>query len=107
MDKADMHYENACIRLDRINKALPSGSGFDNGTSIESVTDQKIVFSTSFHHINENGFYDGWTNHRVTVSASLTFGFVINVSGKNKNEIKDYISDIFNVTLESDFNWIN
>ena len=53
------------------------------------------MFFTAFHHMNENGFYDDWTNHRVTVTASLDNQINVKVSGKNRNDIKDYIKEIF------------
>ena len=75
---------------------LPSGSGFNNGTRIDldACTESKLVFTTSFHHTDEGGSYDGWTDHKVTVLA--TFGdHLIKVTGRNRNEIKDYIADYF------------
>ena len=56
--------------------------------------------------MNDVGYYDGWTSHRVTVQASLAHGFVISVSGKNRNGIKDYISEVFDAMLASAFDWI-
>src|SRR5215469_16388627 len=52
---------------------LPSGSGFDSGTKfdLDASRADKLVFHTSFHHMNESGMYDGWTEHTVTVTPSL------------------------------------
>lgn len=79
---------------------LPSGSGFDNGTSIDwdNSTGEKLVFNTAFHHMNDGGMYDGWTEHAVTVRPSF-FGLNITVSGRNRNDIKDYIAEGFDVAL--------
>lgn len=78
-----------------VKEYMPSGSGFDNGTRLgETSTSEKLVFTTSFHHMNE-GMYDGWTEHTVTVKASLAFGFDITVSGRNRNGIKEHIADCF------------
>jgi hypothetical protein len=75
---------------------LPSGSGFDSGTKIdlEHSHGGKLVLTTSYHHMNDNGYYCGWTEHTVTVTPSFG-GFNIRVSGRNRNDIKDYISDTF------------
>src|SRR5882672_3309038 len=59
---------------------MPSGSGFDAGTilDLEKSTGEKLVFITSFHHMNEHGSYDGWTTlsrcglHFVSVSVSMS-----------------------------------
>jgi hypothetical protein len=83
---------------------MPSGGGFDSGTHFawEKSTPDKLVFETSFHHMNENGFYDGWSDHVVTVKASLAFGFTVTVSGPNRNDIKDYIAETFHFALNSE-----
>jgi hypothetical protein len=82
--------------LDMMADMLPSGSGFDSGTKIDLERSHggKLVLTTSYHHINENGYYCGWTEHTVTVTPSFG-GFNIRVSGRNRNDIKDYISDTF------------
>lgn len=77
---------------------LPSGSGFNAGTQLGDATRRKVTFLTSFHHMNEAGYYDGWTEHIVTVTAEFD-GLAIRVSGHNRNEIKDYISEAFHYTL--------
>ena len=83
---------------------MPSGSGFDCGTKIDldKSTPEKLVFYTDFHHMNEVGYYDGWTEHRITVRPSLAFGFTLTISGKNRNEIKDYIHQAFDCALNEE-----
>ncbi|MDP2676471.1 MAG: hypothetical protein Q8O83_02185 [bacterium] len=80
-----------------VRNRMPNGSGFDHETSIDLIhsTGEKLVFFTAFHHMNENGFYDGWTNHTITVTASLNNQINVRVSGENRNEIKDYIEEIY------------
>lgn len=83
---------------------MPSGSGFDCGTQLDldESTPEKLVFYTDFHHMNEAGYYDGWTEHRITVRPSLAFGFTLTISGKNRNEIKDYIHQAFDCALDEE-----
>lgn len=83
---------------------MPSGSGFDCGTKIDldKSTPEKLVFYTDFHHMNEVGYYDGWTEHRITVRPSLAFGFTLTISGNNRNEIKDYIHQAFDCALDEE-----
>ena len=80
---------------------LPSGSGFDDGTRIDwdKSNADRLVLLTSFHHMTDGGFYDGWTDHAVTVRASLSLGLLVSVSGKDRNGIKDYIAECFTVAL--------
>lgn len=83
---------------------MPSGSGFDNGTKldVDASNADKLVFTTAYHHMDEGGGYDGWTDHTVTVKPSLVGGFNLKISGRNRNDIKDYIGETFQhaLTLE-------
>ena len=87
-----------------IQQYLPSGSGFDSGTHLDfdTSTGERLVFRTSFHHMNDSGMYDGWTDHEVIVTPSLVFGFNIRVTGKDKRQIKEYIVETFNEILHKD-----
>jgi hypothetical protein len=96
-----LKHEQELLRLVRMH--LPSGSGFDNGTTIDldlSNAD-RLVFNTSFHHMDENGSYDGWTEHVVRVSPSF-HGVHMTVSGRNRNDIKDYIYECFDFALNKE-----
>lgn len=84
-----------------VKQHLPSGSGFDCGTKIDfdESTGEKLVFTTEYHHMHESGMYDGWTEHRVIVTPSLQFGYEMKVTGRNRNDIKDYIHEQFSYAL--------
>jgi hypothetical protein len=77
---------------------LPHGSGFDSGTEFiwDESNRNKLVFATAFHHMNEGGYYDGWSEHKVIVTPDLLFGFNIKITGRNRNDIKEYIAQCFN-----------
>lgn len=94
-------------RLKALKDNLPHGSGFDSGSSlvVEDSTENRLVFETSFHHMNEGGMYDGWTEHRVIVQPSLALGFTLRVTGRDRNEIKDYIAQVFEEVLSAEFEW--
>jgi len=83
---------------------LPSGSGFDSGTTIdvERSTPERLVFSTSYHHMNEGGMYDGWTEHEVIVTPSLHHGISVRITGRDRNQIKDFIHESFRAALTDD-----
>src|SRR5690554_240724 len=86
-----------------VRNSAPSGSGFDGGTRIdlERSNARRLEFKTAFHHVDEHGSYDGWTEHTVTVRANLALGFELTVSGRNRDLIKDYIADVFHAWLSS------
>jgi hypothetical protein len=83
---------------------LPSGAGFDSGSvlNVSLSTPEKLIFTADFHHMNENGFYDGWTEHTVTVLPSLSSGITLRISGRNRNEIKEHIWEVFEHALKTD-----
>ena len=100
------HREN----IDQIVRDLmPSGSGVDTGTAmwIEESTPNKLVFHFSFHHMDDMGGYDGWTEHTLTVKPDLAFGFALSISGPDRNDIKDYLHELFHYALSQELAWSN
>lgn len=81
---------------------LPSGSGIDCGTKIDldRSTGRRIVLTMSFHHMNENGFYDGWTEHTVTIVPAFD-GIDLVVGGRDRNGVKEYLADTYYHCLKS------
>lgn len=88
--------------LKRLMERMPHGSGFDNGTKLIEASDERIVFLTDFHHMDANGFYRGWTHHKVTLKPSFLHGYTMVISGPNYQGIKDYIDDTFRECLNAD-----
>ena len=93
--------------LSNLRDLLPSGSGIDNGTRIDirkcwvkSDEVVKLTLNTSYHHMNDTGYYDGWTDHVVTIRPTLTSsGFSLAITGRNRNDIKDYLGEVFEGAL--------
>jgi hypothetical protein len=86
--------------LVKLAERLPHGSGIDCGTKIAAVsTPERVVLTLSFHHMDESGMYDGWTEHSVIVTPSLVFGFDLRVTGKDRNGIKEYLHGAYNASL--------
>jgi hypothetical protein len=50
--------------------------------------------------MDENGYYDGWTEHRITIRAEFG-GISVNVSGRNRNDIKDYLHEVYHHALSA------
>lgn len=89
--------------LGELSQYLPSGSGFDNGSCCtDDSRPDKLVLWTSFHHMDEYGSYDGWTEHTVTVKPSLVHRFELSISGRNRNDIKEYIHQAFYEALNQE-----
>lgn len=83
--------------MKRITKTAPSGSGIDSGTSLNIVksTGEKLYFDFWFHFMNEAGFYDGWENYTLIVKPSLAFDIDLRLIGKNRDNIKEYLYDLY------------
>lgn len=89
--------------LEQLSKFLPSGSGIDCGTTLDrdSSNSEKLVFTFSYHHMDENGMYCGWTEHKLTIRASLQFGIDLRISGRDRNGIKEYLHETYQYALTS------
>lgn len=95
----DRHSE----RIEELIDSLPSGSGFDHGTKIdlERCNGERIVLLVGFHHMDEYGSYDNWTDHAVTVRPSFD-GINLSISGRNRNGIKEYIHECYYWALKEE-----
>ena len=82
---------------------LPSGSGFDSGSSfdIEASNGDKLILYTKYHHMVE-GVYTKWTEHKVIVTFSMAYGLIVKVQGSNYRNIRGYIADQFHGALKTD-----
>ena len=91
---------------------LPSGSGIDSGCTIDrdKSTENKIVINSSFHLMDDCGFYDGWMDFRVVVTSSLLFGACVDVKGRFSDRNykysghKEYLQDVFDNCLNGSVN---
>lgn len=83
---------------------LPSGSGIDAGTTVADITDDRIVMHCSFHHMNDQGVYDGWTEHTIRVTPGWG-GITVKVSGSNRNEILDHLHEVYHTALTTHVVW--
>lgn len=82
--------------IEDILEALPHGSGIDRGVTFlsDKSTPTKLIFTFSFHFMDDHGHYDGWEDYTLTITP--TFGnFDMNIKGKNRRAIKDYFYDLF------------
>jgi len=51
--------------------------------------------------MNDGGMYDGWTEHTVSITPAFA-GINVSVSGRNRNDIKDYLGDTFQCALTAE-----
>lgn len=99
-------YDRHTKRLEFIEmNCLPSGSGIDNGCTIDlgRSKPERLVLTFGFHHMDENGYYTIWTHHEVIITPSLQFGYSMRITGKDHNGIKDYLYDVLSGALDGSF----
>lgn len=89
--------------VEYVERYMPIGGGIENTRLVlAKSTESVLVFSCSFHHMNRNGFYDGYTYHEIKVSSSLTNEINIRITGKDRYDIKEYLDQIFFDALVQD-----
>jgi hypothetical protein len=86
-------------RIDQIcSEVMPHGSGLDGNEikldTARSKRNRLVFINADFHHMDQYGGYDGWSSHEVIVTPSLAHGFEIRITGSNRDQIKDYLSDL-------------
>lgn len=83
---------------------MPSGSGVDGGTSFDwhASRENRLVLLLSFHHMNDGGYYDGWTDHTAIIEPDLQCGFTLRITGRNRNDIKSYLADLLHAALSEE-----
>lgn len=90
-------------RLSRLTKDfIESGPIESVYCSIDDSSLEKIVFHVTFHHMNDLGYYCGYTEHKVTIRQTF-IGLCVTVSGQNKRDCKIYIADVFDNALSSQY----
>ena len=102
MDEISEWEGKHCSAIDTLcERFLPSGSGFDHGTKFDFVASKpnRLVLLFVYHHMNELGCYCGWTEHTCIVCPDLMCEFCINITGSNRNGVKDFFYDVFNGEL--------
>lgn len=96
--------------LQKIAEALPHGSGIDSDWVGEVLKNGKLRFYNGYHCMNENGFYEGWQDFRVTINlldknpeCDFKLEFTGNRYLAQKHMLKDYLGDTINYALEQVF----
>ena len=86
-----------------VRENFPRGCGIDNGTELDTGSSaNRIVLNVPYHHMDEQGYYDGWTTYRVVVKADLAWGYDMRVTGRDRNGIKGYLAELFAYELGSE-----
>lgn len=113
--------------LESLMKHMPSGSGIDSGTKLllEESSNTELVFQVDYHHMNQSGYYCGWSTRKIVITPSLTSPYCMDFRGEDasgadltawdeENESEyddsdsilestnDYLADTFRQALETE-----
>jgi hypothetical protein len=85
---------------------LLSGSGNDAGSEVlvDLCSDRKIVIQSDFHHMDENGFYSGWTKGVFTITPSF-HGIEVKFVVRGRPDIKYWDARLFIDYQEEQMFW--
>lgn len=73
---------------------LPSGNGFDRGTSIKSYSNNEIILEAPYHLMNDNGVYVGWIDFIIEVKARfIDIKLTVTPDVKDEYYVTDYVAD--------------
>jgi len=101
---SDWYDKHGCL-LDHMERNyLPSGSGIDSGCTLIKDRCDVIVIESSYHVMNDGGYYTHWIDFKVTVRPSLQFNFELTITGAfgKDQDIKDYLYDLFNEVMNQE-----
>jgi hypothetical protein len=79
-------------RLDKLVDYIPTWSGMTLRLSGVEIKPDAIRYEVSYHHMNETGHYDGWTEHTVVVRPAFG-GIDVRISGRDRNDVKELIHE--------------
>ncbi len=87
-----------------LDEFMPHGSGIDNGVTFdyEKSTEKHLIFHFAYHFMDENGYYDGWGDFTLHVTPCLWQGYDLRITGKDRNDVKDYFYQVFSSLVYSE-----
>lgn len=88
--------------LNNLINQLPHGSGIDSTYTVDLTACSKgFVLRFDYHHMNDNGYYCGWSKYSVYVKPAILGGFELTIIGRDKNGTKEYLADTFYDSLSN------
>ena len=83
-----------------LQELLPIGNGIDKGCVISlKSTKKRIVIDTAYWH----ELLQEWTEHQIVVTPSFEGEINIRVTGKNVDNIKEYLNEVFREALMKEY----
>jgi hypothetical protein len=88
-------------------ESLPHGSGIDSTTNFSylSSKEDKLIITSGYHHMDNNGYYDGWTDFKIILTPSW-YGFNLKIQGafpRKYADTREYLEDLFATDLDQGY----
>ena len=84
----------------KLQKLLPIGNGIEaKSVILIKSTEKRIVIDTAYWH----ELRQEWTDHQIVITPSFEGEINIRVTGKNVDNIKSYLHDVFYEALMKDY----
>jgi hypothetical protein len=91
--------------IDTLINILPVGAGLDASWHLEEDKN-KIIASSSFHCMNEHGYYDGWIDFSIEIPKNNPLNFKLKFQTDSagwyriyKYMLREYLEDIIAYSL--------
>lgn len=98
--------KNAMLKRDEfvmLQKLLPIGNGIEKECVILlKSTEKRIVIDTTYRH-QINPLEIRWTDHQIVITPSFEGEINIRVTGKNVDNIKEYLHEVFREALMKEY----
>ena len=95
--------KNAMLKRDEfvmLQKLLPIGNGIEKECVILlKSTEKRIVIDTAYWHYETSR----WTDHQIVITPSFEGEINIRVTGKNVDNIKEYLHEVFREALMKEY----
>lgn len=87
-----------------LQELLPIGNGIEKECVILlKSTEKRIVIDTAYWHPNDSYETSRWTDHQIVITPSFEGEINIRITGKNENNVKDYLHHIFHEALMKEY----
>jgi len=89
----------------KLQELLPIGNGSDMGCVIskKKSTEKRIVIYTAYWHPKDSFETSQWTHHEIVITPSFEGEIKIRVTGKNVDNIKEYLEEVFRKALMKEY----
>jgi len=84
-----------------IEAAIDATAPYDLKFDFDESNGEKLLMWMEYHHMNEQGMWDGWESYSIRVKGSLQFGTDIYIGGRDRHDVKEMLYDTIGMWLNT------